>query len=231
MVRTGSPRADRPDGPAAASSGRPTAPLLAVCAGYFMVILDVTVINVAVPVVGRDLSASLTGDPVDHGRLHPGPRRSAADRRRTGRPAGQPADLLHRGGGVHPRVGRLRTGPEQRDPDRRPAGGRAWRGADRARLPRPPPAGVSLTGRALPGLRPVGLHGGHRRLRRPSPGRPPGHHRRLALGVLHQPARRMRLPVADAAPRARVGPASGPPRGLAGPVSRSSPRWRCSPPS
>ncbi|MGW6907863.1 MFS transporter [Streptomyces sp. NPDC054940] len=36
-------------------------PLLAVCAGYFMVILDVTVINVAVPVIGRELSASLTG--------------------------------------------------------------------------------------------------------------------------------------------------------------------------
>ncbi|MGW3987390.1 MFS transporter [Streptomyces sp. NPDC004830] len=40
---------------------RPRAPLLAVCAGYFMVILDVTVINVAVPVIGRELSASLTG--------------------------------------------------------------------------------------------------------------------------------------------------------------------------
>ncbi|MFF4689810.1 MFS transporter [Streptomyces sp. CA-142005] len=36
-------------------------PLLAVCAGYFMVILDVTVINVAVPVIGRDLATSLTG--------------------------------------------------------------------------------------------------------------------------------------------------------------------------
>ncbi|MEV0976240.1 MFS transporter [Streptomyces sp. NPDC049915] len=35
--------------------------MLAVCAGYFMVILDVTVINVAVPVIGRELSASLTG--------------------------------------------------------------------------------------------------------------------------------------------------------------------------
>nr|WP_265559882.1 MFS transporter [Streptomyces hygroscopicus] len=35
--------------------------MLAVCAGYFMVILDVTIINVAVPVVGRELSASLTG--------------------------------------------------------------------------------------------------------------------------------------------------------------------------
>ncbi|MFJ3770768.1 MFS transporter [Streptomyces sp. NPDC090075] len=40
---------------------RSWAPLLAVCAGYFMVILDVTAINVAVPVIGRELSASLTG--------------------------------------------------------------------------------------------------------------------------------------------------------------------------
>ncbi|MFF1631376.1 MFS transporter, partial [Streptomyces sp. NPDC058272] len=59
MVRARSSQADRPDRPAGA--GRPLAPLLAVCAGYFMVILDVTVINVAVPVVGRELSASLTG--------------------------------------------------------------------------------------------------------------------------------------------------------------------------
>ncbi|MGW1705190.1 MFS transporter [Streptomyces sp. NPDC002206] len=59
MVHARSPEADGPDGPAA--SGRSLAPLLAVCAGYFMVILDVTVINVAVPVVGRELSASLTG--------------------------------------------------------------------------------------------------------------------------------------------------------------------------
>jgi DHA2 family methylenomycin A resistance protein-like MFS transporter len=36
------------------------APLLAVCSGYFMVILDVTIVNVAVPAIGRDLSASLT---------------------------------------------------------------------------------------------------------------------------------------------------------------------------
>jgi DHA2 family methylenomycin A resistance protein-like MFS transporter len=59
MVRGASPASDRPDGRVA--SGQPRAPLLAVCAGYFMVILDVTVINVAVPVVGRELSASLTG--------------------------------------------------------------------------------------------------------------------------------------------------------------------------
>ncbi|MFD5796433.1 MFS transporter [Streptomyces diastatochromogenes] len=56
-------------GGASASPGHPgrrygaqsLVPLLAVCAGYFMVILDVTVISVAVPVIGRELSASVTG--------------------------------------------------------------------------------------------------------------------------------------------------------------------------
>ncbi|MFE5535902.1 MFS transporter [Streptomyces sp. NPDC056492] len=43
------------------AKSRSLVPLLAVCAGYFMVILDVTIVNVAVPVVGRELSASLTG--------------------------------------------------------------------------------------------------------------------------------------------------------------------------
>ncbi|MFK4264103.1 MFS transporter [Streptomyces milbemycinicus] len=50
-----------PSEPAPESERQTWAPLLAVCAGYFMVILDVTVINVAVPVIGQELSASLTG--------------------------------------------------------------------------------------------------------------------------------------------------------------------------
>jgi MFS transporter, DHA2 family, methylenomycin A resistance protein len=36
------------------------APLLAVCCGYFMVILDVTIVNVAAPAIGRELVTSLT---------------------------------------------------------------------------------------------------------------------------------------------------------------------------
>jgi DHA2 family methylenomycin A resistance protein-like MFS transporter len=36
------------------------APLLAVCCGYFMVILDVTIVNVAAPAIGRELATSLT---------------------------------------------------------------------------------------------------------------------------------------------------------------------------
>ncbi|MCG6499788.1 MFS transporter [Kitasatospora sp. A2-31] len=60
MADTG--RARTGTAPAAPGAGwRSRAPLLAVCSGYFMVILDVTIINVAVPAVGRDLGASLTG--------------------------------------------------------------------------------------------------------------------------------------------------------------------------
>lgn len=44
----------------AAITRRSSVPLLAICAGYFMVILDVTIVNVAVPVIGHELSASLT---------------------------------------------------------------------------------------------------------------------------------------------------------------------------
>ena len=42
------------------SAGGGLAPLLAVCCGYFMVILDVTIVNVAAPAIGRELAASLT---------------------------------------------------------------------------------------------------------------------------------------------------------------------------
>jgi DHA2 family methylenomycin A resistance protein-like MFS transporter len=59
MVRSKRRQARQPNGSAA--PGRPLVPLLAVCTGYFMVILDVTIINVAVPVIGRELSTSLTG--------------------------------------------------------------------------------------------------------------------------------------------------------------------------
>ncbi|WP_405561144.1 MFS transporter [Streptomyces sp. NBC_01180] len=40
---------------------RPVLPLVAICLGYFMVILDVTVVTVAVPVIGTALHTSVTG--------------------------------------------------------------------------------------------------------------------------------------------------------------------------
>jgi MFS transporter, DHA2 family, methylenomycin A resistance protein len=47
-------------GPAERNTTVGLAALLAVCCGYFMVILDVTIVNVAAPSIGRDLGASLT---------------------------------------------------------------------------------------------------------------------------------------------------------------------------
>ena len=46
--------------PAEPGAGVALAPLLAVCSGYFMVILDVTIVNVAAPAIGRELATSLT---------------------------------------------------------------------------------------------------------------------------------------------------------------------------
>jgi DHA2 family methylenomycin A resistance protein-like MFS transporter len=47
-------------GPHEQTSSAGLAALLAVCCGYFMVILDVTIVNVAAPSIGSDLNASLT---------------------------------------------------------------------------------------------------------------------------------------------------------------------------
>lgn len=37
-----------------------TPALVAACVGYFMIILDTTIVNVAVPAIGEDLGADLT---------------------------------------------------------------------------------------------------------------------------------------------------------------------------
>jgi DHA2 family methylenomycin A resistance protein-like MFS transporter len=36
-------------------------PLLALCLGYFVVIMDATIVTTALPVIAKDLSAEITG--------------------------------------------------------------------------------------------------------------------------------------------------------------------------
>jgi MFS transporter, DHA2 family, methylenomycin A resistance protein len=83
------------------------APLLAVCCGYFMVILDVTIVNVAAPAIGRELAASLTdlqwivdGYTVAFAGL-------LLFGGALGRPLGTPPGVLPRGGPVHGLLPRL----------------------------------------------------------------------------------------------------------------------------
>jgi DHA2 family methylenomycin A resistance protein-like MFS transporter len=53
------PTSVRPAGHGAVSS--PRVVLVVMCAGYFLVLLDVTVVNVALPQIGSDLDASVSG--------------------------------------------------------------------------------------------------------------------------------------------------------------------------
>lgn len=50
-----------PAAPPRTTSRSPTLPLVALCLGYFMVILDVTVVTVALPAIGTSLHAGVTG--------------------------------------------------------------------------------------------------------------------------------------------------------------------------
>jgi MFS transporter, DHA2 family, methylenomycin A resistance protein len=54
-------QAPRGQAPAATRPGRTSGPLIAIGTGYFMVILDTTVVNVALPSLGRALDTGTTG--------------------------------------------------------------------------------------------------------------------------------------------------------------------------
>ena len=65
----------------------------AMCFALFMVMLDNTVVNVALPSIQRDLHAQHLGAGVGHQRLHPDLRRPDRDRRAPGRHLRTPADV------------------------------------------------------------------------------------------------------------------------------------------
>ena len=85
----------------------------AMCFALFMIMLDNTVVNVALPSIQRDLDASLSGARVDGQRLHAHLRRAARHRRPPGRHLRPPQDVPLRRGRVRAleRGDRLRARP------------------------------------------------------------------------------------------------------------------------
>jgi len=57
----GGGRALRPRALTSAGKGSPLAVLVVMCVGYLLVLLDVTIVNVALPQIGAGLGASVSG--------------------------------------------------------------------------------------------------------------------------------------------------------------------------
>ena len=99
---------------------RPAVALAASSVGFALVLLDTTVVNVALPTIRDDLGAIGTGPAVDRQRLHPRAREPAAERGRARRPPRAPAGSCSRAPG------------SSRSPPRR----RPWRRAPARSSPR-----------------------------------------------------------------------------------------------
>ncbi len=156
-----------------------------------MVALDNLVVTTALPVIRRDLGASLVRARVDGQRLHPDLRRPAADRRRARRPIRSSPDVRHRPRDLHGRLRGRRPLAVERHPDPGPRGpGRRWRDRHAAQPDHP----VRRRSAGASRRRPRGL-GRHRRPgHRHRPGRRRRHRRRrlVALDLLAQRADRHR---------------------------------------
>ena len=195
--------------------------LLAVAvAGSGMAFLDGTVVNVALPDIGRDLDASDQRPAVDPQRLPADPRLADPARRLARRPLRAPARLRPRRRRLHRRLAALRGRAQRRAADRRPAAAGDRRraadarqpGDDRGQLParRPRPRDRRLVG---PGRRRDRARAAARRL--------PDRGGLLAGDLPDQPAdRRLRRLGGDQA-RAR----DPRPDGRAAASTYAAPRW------
>ena len=177
------------------------AALYVLCGGMLMIVLDATIVNVALPSIQDDLgfSQSSLAWVVNAYLIAFGGLLLLAGR--IGDLIGTAPGVPHRAGGVHRRVAGVRHGPEPGCADRRAlrAGGRRRHRVggdprdDRDHVPGAPGAGE--------GDRRVQLRGVGRRLDRAARGRPAHRGHQLALDLLHQPARGTR--------DRRAGPAAG----------------------
>ena len=94
--------------------------LVIACLAQFMVVLDATVVNVALPSIQRGLHFSAVEPAVGRQRLHAGVRRLPAARRARRRPARAQAAVHGRRAAVLGRLAAQRPRPDLGDADRRP---------------------------------------------------------------------------------------------------------------
>ena len=93
--------------------------LAIVCAAFFMTVLDVSIVNVALPSIGEALALLARQPAVGHHRLRDHVRRLPAARRPRRRPARTAADVPRRRRGLHGRLVPLRSRLVRRRADRR----------------------------------------------------------------------------------------------------------------
>ena len=171
--------------------------LLVVSLGFFMTLLDLTIVNIAIPNMIYEAARLARRHPVGHQRLRARAGRAAHHLRAPGRPVRTAQDVLCRDCAVHACLGGLRPVTVRRLPHRVPRSpGPGCRHADAADAGYPDdgvPSGAQGSG-----VRRLGRGRGRRDNRRPYPGRPSRHGVRLALHLLHQRAHRRGRARADA---------------------------------
>ena len=184
---------------------RPWWPLVAVCLGTFMLLVDVTIVNVALPPIAASLGTSFGGLQWVIDGYAPRPGRTAHGHGHARRPV-RPAPLLpRRARGLRGRVAGLRPGPDRGRARRGPHRAGRRRGGDvrdhgrphRDHVPRPEPRHR---------LRRLG--GGQRARRRGRPAARRAAHADVGLAgdLPGQPAGRGDRGGADPRRRVRVGP-------------------------
>ncbi len=205
--------------------------LAAMCFALFMIMLDNTVVNVALPSIQEDLNATLSGHRVDGERVHADLRRAARDRRPPGRHLRPAQDVPLRRGGLRAVEREHRTVPRPalaRGRPRRP--GRRRRVHDAGH---PLDHHEHLPGRgARQGDRHLGRRVGTRARARPGGGRRAHRVRVLAGDLLPQPAGGRRRGGGHAVRRPASRATRAPSTGWTCRASRSSPwasRASCSP--
>ena len=203
--------------------------LVLVCTAAFMLLLDITVVSVALPSIQRDLHASLPDLQWVSAGVCTGAGRAAAAGGHPGRPAGPAPPVSGRPGHLHRRVAGLCAGNDRAAARAVPrAAGSRRRGAVRHR--HAAAARRVLRRRPGPGARRLRRHARRRQRHRAAGRRGADRHTRLAGHLLRQPAHRRGGVRGRGGPAARIPRSSRRPGRLGGhgPDHRGVDRARCS---